>query len=259
MEIEQITIDGFESYNREAQIVDPACYEIYHGTCMPAGYLYVPDYEYHHKVTINGEEYDSVIKAEAVYNFEMLGLFNPTDCPVYVRVGDKVETIIEYLDLKTFGFAPFFSIDCVVFDRQKLPFDFVDNYRADNSKEKVVPYIVRMLAESLGLTVKRAGCGYSFSHKDNYVTFYHPVYEWGFGNVLCIEYRYDDILNMDVSELDPSDVRKLESECMCNPIMKETLNFEVFKRQLNDEEKMECTIAFFDNFEKFKKNGTSKH
>lgn len=250
-------IDDFESLKQEAQI-DSACYEEYHGIWMPAGYLYVPDYEYHHKVTLNGEEYDSVIKVEAVYNFECLGAFNPTDCPVFVRVGGKVETIIVPLEYKIFGFAPFFSIDCVVFDRQKLPFDFVDHYRADNSKEKVVPYIVRMLAESLGLTVKRAGCGYSFKEKDNYVTFYHPVYEWGYNNTLCVEYRYDDILNMDVSELDPADVIKLESECRSNPIMKETLNFEVFNRQLTDLEKVECAQLFFDNFKKFN-NGTSKH
>lgn len=87
------------------------------------------------------------------------------------------------------------------------------------------------------------------------VHFRHCVYNYGFNNNIYIEYRFDDLLNMDVNELDALDVKTLKHECERHPFLKKVVNFKVFKRPLTDIEKTSCTTKFFNEFKKqIKKN-----
>jgi len=101
---------------------------------------------------------------------------------------------------------------------------------------------------------RRADDIYTFLKREtaNDMWFFHLLYDYGWGNSVKIEYRFDDLLDMDVTSNDFLwfDLQYLKEECRRYQLIKESLNFKIFERPLTDEEKFKCASKFFKSYDK---------
>ena len=87
-------------------------------------------------------------------------------------------------------------------------------------------------------------------YRPSEVHFSHLLFDYGYNNAIYLNYRFDDLLAMDPALFEERDLRVLEKECKQTKIIKETLNFDVFKRPLTELEQVECAGKFMKLFPK---------
>ena len=90
------------------------------------------------------------------------------------------------------------------------------------------------------------------------VRFLHCISSVGFGHVDYLEYRFDDLLNMDCTKFSETSLLYFKKECENNELLKKSLNMAVFKRMLTDEEKVESASLFLKKYQRLSERNITK-
>lgn len=88
--------------------------------------------------------------------------------------------------------------------------------------------------------------------------FHFPILWGGGGYKVFVEFCFNELLEMDCTMFTKFYMDELRRFCESIPILKESLNFEIFKRRLTDMEKLECAHTFIDIYKKHLEKPFSK-
>lgn len=118
---------------------------------------------------------------------------------------------------------------CIAYDIDTSPYDYYEN-----------EYSYRCIVE--------------WRHKKKpLLKFRHLLLEYGWNNKIYCDYTFEQLINMDPAIFLKDDLEFFEYECRRNEILKNTLNFNIFKRQLTDTEKVDCAAKLFNFIVKHQK------
>ncbi len=163
---------------------------------------------------------------------------------------------------------PFFSVKCYFpfsygivrppeIDYKEVNGKIVFTFEATSSNP--ICRLIQMFAEHYNLTVKHERKTMTIPVRamtDSAVRFLHRIHSWGYGNTCYLEYRFDDLLNMDCSLFSARSLNLLENECKRYDLISKSLDMNVFKRPLTDREKVRSTELFFNIFQREAKKHT---
>lgn len=198
-------------------------------------------------VTINNKVYSHAEKVIGFIPYELLTDKTKQLYAIYLYEGVFRSKKLDgwKLQYKNFSFAPFDSIKAQICNKKTYPVDAGSMVYGKTSN--VIANLYIEFADVLGCDLKRGNTmKVAEVEKDDYV-FRHCVFSYGYGNYLYVEYKAEDLINMDVSILDKEDVERLKNECELEPIINNSINPAVFKRPLTDSEKVECAEYFLKN------------
>lgn len=223
-----------------------------------AGGLYLygfEPYEYIHKDELvhNGKVYTCETKCNAMIPHEFISVGEKPWC-VYFLDGERKYAEVKDREYKEriFGFAPFTEVHSV-YDNTKL--HRIDSIHPwwilENRSKDVTACMYLQIGSALGFEVDiSSSTKNERPKKKNDIIMRHTLYEWGYGHYVYLDFRFDDLLNMDIEKLEPNDVSRLEDECRHNSVVRDSLNFDVFTRPLTEVEKLECAVKVTAKFSK---------